>query len=73
MGKAPLPHNKRNAYPPYRDHYLSITTWLEALLVNMNKLVLMFHGKFSCIKTINVIKKKIVQIRPLTAEIIKIN
>ena len=22
MGKAPLPHNKRNCYPPYPDHYL---------------------------------------------------
>ena len=21
-GKAPLPHNKRNCYPPYPDHYL---------------------------------------------------
>ena len=50
---------------------IAMTTWLEALLVNMNKLVLMFHGKFSCIKTINVIKKKIDKIRPLTAEIIK--
>ena len=33
----------------------------------MSKLVLMFHGK---LKTINVRKKKIVQMRPLTAEII---
>ena len=32
----------------------------------MSKLVLMFHGKFSCIKTKNVRKKKIVQMRPLT-------
>ena len=23
MGKAPLPHNKRNCYPPYPDHYLN--------------------------------------------------
>ena len=22
MGKAPLPQNKRNCYPPYPDHYL---------------------------------------------------
>ena len=22
MGKAPLPHNKTNCYPPYQDHYL---------------------------------------------------
>ena len=29
----------------------------------------MFHGKFHCIKTINVRKKNIVQTRPLTAEI----
>ena len=36
----------------------------------MTKLVLMFHGKFNCIKTINVRKKKIVQMRLLTAEII---
>ena len=35
----------------------------------MSKLALMFHGKFHCIKTINVRKKNIVQIRPLTAEI----
>ena len=36
---------------------LTITTWLEALLVNMSKLALMFLGKFHCIKTINVRKK----------------
>ena len=35
----------------------------------MSKLVLMFQGKFNCIKTIKVKKKKIVQMRPLTAEI----
>ena len=35
----------------------------------MSKLALMFHGKFHCIKTINVRKKNIVQTRPLTAEI----
>ena len=35
----------------------------------MGKLALMFHGKFHCIKTINVRKKNIVQMRPLTAEI----
>ena len=46
-----------------------ITTQLETLLVNMSKLALVFHGKFHCIKTINVRKKNIVQIRPLTAEI----
>ena len=23
-GKAPLPHNKRNCYPPYPDHYLNL-------------------------------------------------
>ena len=23
MGKALLPHNKRNCYPPYPDHYLN--------------------------------------------------
>ena len=23
MGKAPLPHNKGNCYPPYTDHYLN--------------------------------------------------
>ena len=32
-------------------------------------IVLMLHGKFHCIKTINVRKKNIVQMRPLTAEI----
>ena len=41
----------------------------KALLVNMSKLVLMFHGKFHCIQTINVRKKNINQMRPLTAEI----
>ena len=46
-----------------------ITTQLETLLVNMSKLALVFHGKFHCIKTINVRKKNIVQMRPLTAEI----
>ena len=35
----------------------------------MSKLALVFHGKFDCIKTINVKKKNIVQMRPLTAEI----
>ena len=35
----------------------------------MSKLALMFHGKFYCIKAINVRKKNIVQMRPLTAEI----
>ena len=39
---------------------LTITTWLEALLVNMSKLALMFLGKLHCIKTINVRKKNIV-------------
>ena len=48
---------------------ITITTWLEALLVNMSKLELMFHGKFHCIKNINVRKKNIVQMGPLTAEI----
>ena len=46
-----------------------ITTQLETLLVNMSKLALVFHGKFHCIKTINVRKKNIVQMSPLTAEI----
>ena len=41
----------------------------KALLVNMSKLVLMFHGKFHCIQTINVRKKIINQMRPLNAEI----
>ena len=50
-----------------------MTTSLEALLVNMSKLVLMFHGKFNCIKTINARKKKIVQMRPLIAEIMNNN
>ena len=35
----------------------------------MSKLALMFHGKFYCIKTINVRKKNVVRMRPLTAEI----
>ena len=48
---------------------LNNKTWLEALLVNMSKLALMFHGKFHCFKAINVRKKNIVQMRPLTAEI----
>ena len=38
-------------------------------LLSNNKLALMFHGKFHCIKAINVRKKNIVQMRPLTAEI----
>ena len=38
----------------------------------MSKLALMFHGKFHCIKAINVRKKNIVQMRPFTAEIKKI-
>ena len=39
--------------------FTSIKTWLEALLVNMSKLALMFLGKFHCSKTINVRKKNI--------------
>ena len=39
----------------------------------MSKLALMFHGKFHCIKAINVRKKNIVQMRPLTGEINKNN
>ena len=39
----------------------------------MSKLVLMFYGKFNCIKTISVRKKKIVETRLLTAEIINNN
>ena len=35
----------------------------------MSKLVLMFHGKFHCIKTKNVKKKNVVQMKPLTAAI----
>ena len=27
MGKVPLPHNKRNCYPPYPDHYLKTSIW----------------------------------------------
>ena len=37
----------------------------------MSKLVLMFHGKFHCIKAINVRKENIVQTGPLTGEIKK--
>ena len=48
---------------------LSLLLHIEALLVNMSKLALVFHGKFHCIKTINFRKKNIVQMRPLTAEI----
>ena len=33
----------------------------------------MSHGKFNCIKTINVRKKKVVQMRPFTAEILNNN
>ena len=32
--------------------YQTITTWLEALLINWSKSDLMFQGKFHCIKTI---------------------
>ena len=35
----------------------------------MSKLTLMFHGKIHCIKALNVRKKNIVQMRPLTDEI----
>ena len=35
----------------------------------MSKLVLMFQGKFHVIKTMNVRKKHIVHMRPLTVEI----
>ena len=40
--------------------FTTITTGLEALLVNMSKLALVFLGKFHCIKTANVRKKNIV-------------
>ena len=29
MGKAPLPHNKGNCYPPYPDHYLIVNNTLS--------------------------------------------
>ena len=45
---------------------------LSLLLNNNNMAALMFHGKFHCIKAINVRKKNIVQMRPLTGEIKKI-
>ena len=32
MGKAPLPHNKRNCYPPYPDHYLRAKPCKKLLL-----------------------------------------
>ena len=32
MGKAPLQHNKRNCYPPYRDHYLRAEPCKKLLL-----------------------------------------
>ena len=32
MGKAPLPHNKRNCYPPYPDHYLRAEPCKKLLL-----------------------------------------
>ena len=48
---------------------LTITPLLEASMLNLSKVVLMFHGKFHCMKTIIVRRKNIVQMRPLTAEI----
>ena len=29
MGKAPLPHNKRNCNPPYSDHYLNNRNFIQ--------------------------------------------
>ena len=31
MGKAPLPHNKRNCFPPYPDHYLNDLFFIKSL------------------------------------------
>ena len=33
MGKAPLPNNKRNCYPPYPDHYLNFTYFIVFYLI----------------------------------------
>ena len=40
MGKAPLPHNKRNCFPPYPDHYLIIiiTSFHRISLVSVDGL-----------------------------------
>ena len=39
MGKAPLPYNKRNCYPPYPDHFLSVP-WITLLkLIHTNFIV----------------------------------
>ena len=40
MGKAPLPHNKRNCYPPYPDHYLS---WIPIQIKHCA--ILMIRGR----------------------------
>ena len=38
MGKAPLPHNKRNCYPPYPDHYLIASPgFIESFFVQGEK------------------------------------
>ena len=29
--KAPLPHNKRNCYPPYPDHYLMVFSGIAGI------------------------------------------
>ena len=46
---------------------LSLLLHIEALLVNMSKLALLFHGKFHCIKAIHVRNKNTVLMRPSTA------
>ena len=46
MEKAPLPHNKRNCYPPYPDHYLTRLwpllcrfTWAETESIPLDPLI----------------------------------
>ena len=35
LGKAPLPYNKRNCYPPFPDHYLICTELKHVRIINM--------------------------------------
>ena len=50
MGKAPLPHNKRNCYPPYPDHYLiailPINFFFETFFDLLSKTPQYFHQNY---------------------------
>ena len=46
MRKAPLPHNKRNCYPPYPDHYLNYAIFIKITLTKCKYVFFMLPPRF---------------------------